>query len=104
MSGQESEAEVPVPGRPGQDDGAAVPNLTHPETEPGPGPDSLDDFDKSGLWAGRCRYCGETRWGTFVAYIEQCSGPGVTVIVCAPCERNPPKPPPDAEKPRTYQG
>jgi hypothetical protein len=69
----------------------------------GPEPD-LNDFDKSGLWVGRCRFCGETRWGRFAAFIDQCSGPGVTMIVCAPCERNPPKPPPDAERPRTYQG
>lgn len=51
--------------------------------------------------AGHCRHCGEQAVGRLIEYIAQSSGPGWTVIVCPPCEKNPPVVP-LAEKPRTY--
>jgi len=50
---------------------------------------------------GHCRHCGTETEGVLVKYIDQGSGPGWTVIVCKPCEKNPPVTP-DAETPRTY--
>jgi hypothetical protein len=50
---------------------------------------------------GHCRHCGRETVGRLVENIDQASGPGWTVIVCPPCEKNPPVVP-AAEKPRTY--
>ncbi len=50
-----------------------------------------------------CRHCGEIGPGTLVQHIDQGSGPGWTVVICPPCEQNPPVIP-NAEKPRTYSG
>ena len=52
---------------------------------------------------GYCRHCGELKRGKLVGHVDQASGPGWMVIICPPCERNPPVVP-DAEKPRTYSG
>jgi len=50
---------------------------------------------------GHCRHCGHETVGRLVEHIDQSSGPGWTVVVCKPCEKNPPVTP-DAEIPRTY--
>jgi len=50
---------------------------------------------------GHCRHCGTETEGVLVEFIDQASGPGWTVIVCPPCEKNPPVTP-HAETPRTY--
>jgi hypothetical protein len=50
---------------------------------------------------GHCRHCGLEAEGVLVEYIDQGSGPGWTVVVCKPCEKNPPVTP-YAEIPRTY--
>ena len=51
---------------------------------------------------GYCRYCGQLKRGKWLGDVNQASGPGWTVVLCPPCEKNPPVVP-AAEKPRTYQ-
>jgi hypothetical protein len=50
---------------------------------------------------GHCRHCGTETEGVLVQHIDRASGPGWTVVVCPPCEKNPPAVP-HAERPRTY--
>jgi hypothetical protein len=50
---------------------------------------------------GTCRHCGTVGPGKLIGHVDQGNGPGMTVVECAPCERNPPRRP-ASEKPRTY--
>ena len=61
----------------------------------------MTDSESPTIAVGYCRHCGELKRGKLLGYVDQASGPGWTVVVCPPCERNPPVVP-NAEKPRTF--